>query len=81
MFSIDHRLIPPTIEHAPSNLTSHTDPEVLHRRTLFAKAFAGNEEARAILRNSYHLTHCVINSHDILNEQQKHNKKRATPQQ
>ncbi len=75
MFNIDQHLFPPIIEHASGNLEHHVDPEVLQRRTLFANALAGNEEARTILRNTYHLTHCIINGRNALDEQPKHNKK------
>lgn len=81
MFNIDQRLFPPIIEQTSNHLAPHVDSEVLRRRALFANALAGNEEARAILRNTYRLTHCVINGRDILNGQQKHKKKTATPKQ
>jgi len=67
MFHVDQHLIPPIIEHANGNLAPYTDPEVLQRRALFANALAGNEEARTILRNTYHLTHCIINGRNALN--------------
>lgn len=71
MLPIDRRLIPPTIEHTHGNPQHRTDPEILHRRALFAKALAGDEEAKTTLRTTYHLTRCIINKRDILNESHK----------
>jgi len=68
MFPIDHRLVPPAIEHAPSKLAPHTDPEALHRHTLFANALAGDEQAKTTLRTTYHLTCWISNGRQILNE-------------
>lgn len=66
MFQIDRRLIPPTIEQAHGTLQHHVDPEVLHRRTLLTKALAGNEQAKATLRDTYHLTRWISNGRNIL---------------
>lgn len=68
MFPIDRRLIPPTIEHAHSSLQHHVDPEALRRRTLFANALAGDEQAKTTLRTTYHLTCWISNGREILNE-------------
>lgn len=68
MFLIDQRLIPPTIEHTHSSLQLHADLEVLQRRTLFANALAGDEEAKTTLRTTYYLTCWISNGREILNK-------------
>ncbi len=81
MFNIDQHLFPPILRYTPDTLEHHVDPEVLQRRALFANALAGNQKAKAILRNTYRLTCCIVNGRDILNGQQKHTKKKVTSKQ
>lgn len=57
---------PPTIPNQLVN-PNYAHPEITHRQELFAKALAGDKEARATLRNTYRLTVCIINRHNLLN--------------
>lgn len=78
MFLIDQRLIPPTIEPTHSSLQLHADSEVLRRRTLFANALAGNEEAKTTLRTTYHLTCWISNGRKIFDESHTSDRKTRT---